>query len=117
MSWIPSETDLAEAVARLEKVIGETEVADGISEKKWMNGFMQEIRRISRDQAEKNGLGKPIVDKGTYALPLERWVHARVLYMILDLVAWMGPQWRSHFGQDKQVLMDLISRAFDSSLN
>jgi hypothetical protein len=116
---ITSKVQWGRAVQRLQAVIERTGVANGIDEEKWKNGFMDELRLLSKEEASELGKGILIVDKGTNKLTLEKWVHARVLYMILDLVAWMGPQWSTHFKRNgepmtEEQFLDLVKQAFES---
>ena len=108
---------LNEARDRLQKTIARTKVADRIDENRWRQGFMEELRILSKSQALKLGQGKTEVDKGSYELHLDEWVHARVLLMILDLTAWIGPEASSHFrGMTEEKFMGLLRQAFEVSL-
>ncbi len=115
---IPGEEQWRRARDRLQNVIGTTGVARGIADETvWRNGFMEELRILSRLEAEELGPG-PEIDKGTYRIRAEQWVHARVLFTILDLVAWMGPEWSNHFpdvGREDQFI-ELVRRAFRSNI-
>jgi hypothetical protein len=108
---------LLEALSEIERIIGETTVADGITAEK-ENGWrrvIEQLTQLSIKDARRMGEGLPPVDKGSYTLPSEQWVHMRVLAMILELSTWMGMQWRSHFpGLTKDDYLREIERAYDT---
>ncbi len=106
------------ARARLQEVIGRTRVVDGIrNEEIWRDGFVEDLRKLSLEETKAVGGVAPVVDKGSYKLRLDEWVHARVLFMILDLAAWMGPEWETHFpGSKEDAFIDLVRQAFRSCL-
>jgi hypothetical protein len=115
---MPMKSHYKTARGRLQEAIAISHVADGIrDEEVWRQGFLEELRRLSLVQATELGGGVPVVDKGPYRLRLEEWVHGRVLLMILELVAWMGPEWASHFEQQSSDdFVELVRAAFQSNL-
>ncbi len=114
---LPPTEMLRKARDHLQKTIEKSKVADRIEEDRWREGFIEELRILTRNQAVELAQGVPEVDKVSYKLNLEEWVHARVLLMILDLTAWIGPEWSSHFGDmTEEQFFGLVRKAFESNL-
>jgi hypothetical protein len=112
----PTEEQLLEACAVLERIIGETNVADGITTAEKEQGWrrvIDELIQLSVKDARRMGEGC-VVNKGSYTLPPDQWVHARVIAMILDLSAWMGMQWESHSLGRKKDFLQLLERAYEA---
>jgi hypothetical protein len=111
----PTKEQLLAAYTSLEKIIGETTVADGIVTPEKENGWrcvIDELVQLSIEDARKMGEGF-FVDKRAYTLRYEQWVHARFMAMILELSGWMGKQWESHGLGTKQDFLRLVERAYD----
>jgi hypothetical protein len=114
---LPSTEMLRKARDHLQETIEKSKVADRIGEDRWREGFIEELRTLTRNQAIELAQGVPEVDKVSYKINLEEWVHARVLLMILDLTAWIGPEWSSHFrNMTEEQFLDVVRKAFESNL-
>lgn len=112
----PTEEQLHAACATLERIIGETTVADGITTAEKESGWrrvVEELIRLSIEDARSMGEGC-LVNKQSYTLLPDQWVHARVRAMIVELSAWMGMQWESHGLGGKADFLQLVERAYDA---
>lgn len=112
----PTEEQLRVACATLEKIIGETTVADGITTAEKEDGWrlvIGELVRLSIQDAQSMGEGG-LVNKGSYTLLPEQWVHARFCAMLVELSAWMGMQWESHSLGQKEGFLQLLEHAYDA---
>ena len=111
----PAYDRIDEAIESIENAIRRANVAGGIGtpelEKNWAD-VLNEINRLSIEDA---GIRWGIIDKNTYQIQAEQWVHGRMMGILMILSAWMGFQWESHFpGLKKQDFLNFIANAYDT---
>lgn len=102
---------------RIQEIIGETKVADGIGENSWLEEVLTKFDQISREFALElqNEPGAPQYVKPDGLRSYQEMPPTRVLSLVVPLSAWLG--WVSHQKNGDMYVSQKIKTAFEYGRN